>query len=316
MNQALPPRIEPVSFAAFEADFAAFSRDLGASFARFGFAVICDHGLPQARIEAALDAAQAFFALPEEVKRRYKVGLAGQRGYTPFGVETAKGHAHYDLKEFWHVGRDLPPGHRFVAQMPQNVWPEAEAPGFHEAVGWLFAALDAMGSKVLEAIAAWLGLERGFFAPTVSDGNSILRLLHYPPMPTRDGPYIRAGAHEDINVITLLLGAEEAGLEVQDRDGRWIAVNPPPGALVCNIGDMLQRLTNHRLPSTTHRVVNPAPERRGCSRYSTPFFLHFNPDYEIRTLAACVDAAHPDRYPQPITADAFLQERLREIKLA
>jgi isopenicillin N synthase-like dioxygenase len=317
MNQAdaLKTRIDPVSFAAFEGDFAGFSQALGGSFARFGFAVISDHGLPQARIDAALEAAKSFFALPEAVKRRYKVGLAGQRGYTPFGVETAKGHAHYDLKEFWHVGRDLPPGHRFAAQMPDNVWPDAEAPGFQAAVAWLFDALDAMGLKLLEAIAAWLGLERGAFAPTVAEGNSILRLLHYPPVP-QDGPHIRAGAHEDINVITLLLGAEEAGLEVQDRDGRWIGVNPPPGALVCNIGDMLQRLTNHRLPSTTHRVVNPAAERRGCSRYSTPFFLHFNPDYEIRTLRSCIDAAHPDRYPQPITADAFLQERLREIKLA
>jgi isopenicillin N synthase-like dioxygenase len=314
-SQAPPPRIDPVSFAAVGADFAAFSQALGQSFARFGFAVISDHGLSQAKIEAALAAAKVFFALPDEVKRRYQVGLAGQRGYTPFGIETAKGHAHYDLKEFWHVGRDLPPGHRFAAQMPQNVWPDTDAPGFHEAVGWLFGALDAMGLKVLEAVAAWLGLERGFFAPTVGEGNSILRLLHYPPVP-EDGPHIRAGAHEDINVITLLLGAEEAGLEVQDPDGRWIAINPPPGALVCNIGDMLQRLTNHRLPSTTHRVVNPAPERRGCSRYSTPFFLHFNPDYEIRTLPSCIDAAHPDRYLRPITADEFLQERLREIKLA
>jgi isopenicillin N synthase-like dioxygenase len=170
MNQALPSRIDPVSFAGFERDFSGFSRALGESFARFGFAVISDHGLPQGRIEAALDAARAFFARPDEVKRRYQVGRAGQRGYTPFGVETAKGHAHHDLKEFWHVGRDLPPGHRFSAQMPPNVWPDADAPGFHEAVGWLFAALDAMGLKVLEAIAAWLGLDRGVFAPAVQDG--------------------------------------------------------------------------------------------------------------------------------------------------
>ena len=172
----------------------------------------------------------------------------------------------------------------------------------------------AMTDSDLEAIAVYLGLERGFFEPTVDFGNSILRLLHYPPVP-KDGPHIRAGAHEDINVITLLLGAEEAGLEVKDRDGQWLPVNPPPGSLVCNIGDMLQRLTNHRLPSTTHRVVNPAPERRGVARYSTPFFLHFNSDYCIRTLPGCVDADHPDRYPTPITADEFLQERLREIKL-
>jgi isopenicillin N synthase-like dioxygenase len=317
---ALPPTIRPVSFVGFEADFAGFSRALGESFARYGFAVISDHGLPQARIEAALERAKAFFALPEAVKLKYKLPVAGQRGFTPFGIETAKGAAHYDLKEFWHVGRDLPPGHPFRAHMADNVWPDADVPGFHQAVGWLYGALDAMGLKVLQAIAQWLGLERDFFTPTVDVGNSILRLLHYPPTPA-EGPHIRAGAHEDINVITLLLGAEEAGLEVKDRSlgeagGRWIPINPPPGALVCNIGDMLQRLTNHRLPSTSHRVVNPPPERRGVARYSTPFFLHFNSDYAIRTLANCVDAEHPDLYPRPITAHAYLEERLREIKLA
>lgn len=312
---ALPPRIEPVSFREFDRDFKAFSDRLGGSFARFGFAVISDHGLPQNRIEAAIDDAKAFFALPEEVKRRYKLPVGGQRGFTPFGIETAKGLAHYDLKEFWHVGRDLPAGHRYRDHMADNVWPDAEIPGFRHNVGWLYGALDEMGLKVLEAIAAYLGLERHFFDPTVDFGNSILRLLHYPPVP-KDGPHIRAGAHEDINVITLLLGAEEAGLEVKDRDGQWLPVNPPPGSLVCNIGDMLQRLTNHRLPSTTHRVVNPAPERRGVARYSTPFFLHFNSDYCIETLPNCVDGAHPDRYPAPITANDYLLERLREIKLA
>jgi isopenicillin N synthase-like dioxygenase len=308
-------RIEPVSFEGFERDFAEFAERLGGSFARYGFAVISDHGLPQARIDAALAAGKEFFALPEAEKLKYKLPVGGQRGYTPFGVETAKGETNYDLKEFWHVGRDLPPGHPYRSHMADNVWPDAEVAEFHETVGWLYHALDAMGLRVLESIACYLGLDRQFFVPTVDFGNSILRLLHYPPVP-KEGPHIRAAAHEDINVITLLLGAEEAGLEVKDHDGRWIAINPPPGALVCNIGDMLQRLTNHRLPSTTHRVVNPAPERRGFPRYSTPFFLHFNSDYLIKTLPSCVDAQHPDRYPTPITADAFLQERLREIKLA
>ncbi|MGH6909053.1 MAG: isopenicillin N synthase family dioxygenase [Phenylobacterium sp.] len=313
--QAVQPRIEPVSFRAFSADFKGFTEDLGGSFARYGFAVISDHGIPQDRIDAALAAAKKFFALPEAAKLKYKLPVGGQRGYTPFGVETAKGEANYDLKEFWHVGRDLPPGHRYRDHMADNIWPDAEVAEFHETVGWLYGALDAMGLKVLESIACYLGLERHFFDPTVDFGNSILRLLHYPPVP-KEGPHIRAAAHEDINVITLLLGAEEAGLEVKDHDGCWIAINPPPGALVCNIGDMLQRLTNNRLPSTTHRVVNPAPERRGFPRYSTPFFLHFNSDYRIETLPSCVDAQHPDRYPQPITANDYLQERLREIKLA
>ena len=314
MSQAPPDRIEPVSFDLFATDFPAFTRALGDSFRRWGFAVVSDHGLAGDRIAAALAETKAFFALPDAAKLAYKLPVAGQRGYTPFGVETAKGSSHYDLKEFWHVGRDLPVGHPFRNHMADNVWPDAERPEFHAAVSWLYGALDAMGLKVLEAVATYIGLPRQFFDPTVNLGNSILRLLHYPPV-GEDGPHIRAGAHEDINVITLLLGAEEAGLEVKDRDGRWIAINPPPGALVVNIGDMLQRLTNHRLPSTTHRVVNPAPERRGFPRYSTPFFLHFNSDYLIRTLPGCVDAHHPDRYPLPITADQYLQVRLREIKL-
>ena len=317
MSQALhlQDSIAPVSFKLYASDFPAFTQALGDSFARWGFAVISDHGLPQDRIDAALGEMKAFFALPEAAKLKYKLPVSGQRGYTPFGVETAKGATHFDLKEFWHVGRTLPPGHPFRDHMPDNVWPDAELPHFHERVQWLYDALDAMGLKVLESIAVYLDLPRRFFDDKVDVGNSILRLLHYPPAP-KDGPHIRAGAHEDINVITLLMGAEEAGLEVKDHDGRWISINPPPGSLVCNIGDMLQRLVNHRLPSTTHRVVNPAPERRGFPRYSTPFFLHFNSDYLIQTLPGCVDAEHPDRYPQAITADGYLQERLREIKLA
>jgi isopenicillin N synthase-like dioxygenase len=309
-----PAAIAPVSFRLFADDFDAFAAALGASFARYGFAVISEHGLDQARIEAAIADAKAFFALPEEVKAPYRIeGIFGQRGYTPFGVETAKGAAHHDLKEFWHVGRELPPGHPYRARMPDNVWP-AEVPGFRQHEIWLYRALEGLGDKVLTAIARYLGLEPDFFAPTTRDGNSVLRLLHYPPA-AFDGPHVRAAAHEDINTITLLLGAEEAGLEVLDRDGAWLPINPPPGSVVCNIGDMLQRLTNHVLPSTTHRVVNPPPARRGVARYSTPFFLHFAPDYLIRTLPSCITPERPNRYPDPITADAYLDERLREIKL-
>ncbi|MBN9319306.1 MAG: flavonol synthase [Caulobacterales bacterium 68-7] len=305
--------IQPVSFKRYESDFEGFSQDLGGSFARYGFAVICDHDLDQARIESAIGDAKAFFALPEDIKKQYVVGKGGQRGYVPFGIETAKGAAHFDLKEFWHIGRALPPGHPFRSQMPDNVWP-AEVPAFKDDLSWLYGALDNLGGRVLQAIAEYLKLNRQFFDPTVKDGNSILRLLHYPPAPF-DGPNVRAGAHEDINTITLLLGAEEAGLEVKDRDGAWLPINPPPGSVVCNIGDMLQRLTNHVLPSTTHRVVNPPPERRGVPRYSTPFFLHFAPDYRIETLPSCITSDNPNRYPDPITADEFLKQRLREIKL-
>ena len=171
------------------------------------------------------------------------------------------------------------------------------------------------GLRVLKAIAVHLGQPADFFDSPVEDGNSILRLLHYPPVPP-EADAVRAGAHEDINVITLLLGAEEAGLQLKDKDGSWLDIAPPPGALVVNIGDMLQRLTNHVLPSTTHRVVNPAPERRGFARYSTPFFLHFNPDFPIETLPSAITPDNPDRYAgKTILAEDYLTERLREIRL-
>lgn len=305
--------IEPVSFSLYETDFERFAKALGDSFRRYGFAVISDYDMEQAMIDGAIDAAKRFFALPDDVKKQYAVGKGGQRGYIPFGIETAKGAAHHDLKEFWHMGRDLPPGHRYEPQMPANVWP-AETPDFQDKVAWLYGALDGMGKKVLQAIAHYLNLPRDQFDEAVREGNSVLRLLHYPPV-SKDATGVRAGAHGDINAITLLLGAEEGGLQVKDRDGEWLPINPPPGCLVVNIGDMLERATNDVLPSTIHQVVNPPPERRGFARYSTPFFLHFAPDYEIRTLPGCAGAENPDRYPEPITADAFLMQRLREIKL-
>jgi isopenicillin N synthase-like dioxygenase len=307
--------IEPIDFRRYDTDFAGFAQAMGESYARYGFAALEHHGIDQALIDGTLDRFKRFFAMSEADKRRYIVpGGGGQRGYTAFGIETAKDASKPDLKEFWHVGRDLPAGHRYADHMPPNIWP-SEIPDM-QALGYgLFSAFDAMGGKVLRAIASFLGLPLTYFADKVNDGNSILRVLHYPPVsPEADG--VRAGAHEDINVITLLLGAEEAGLELLDKNGEWLPVAPPPGALVVNIGDMLQRLTNHRLPSTTHRVVNPPVERRGFPRYSMPFFLHFNSDFLIKTLPSCVDAEHPDRYPEPITAHGYLEERLREIKLA
>lgn len=292
-----------------------FARALGESYARFGFAIVRDHGLDPAMITRALGAAKALFALPEETKSAYHIaGGAGQRGYVPFGVEAAKGAAQVDLKEFWHVGRDLPPGHAYAAHMPVNIWPR-EVPTFQSDVKALYAALDALGLELLQAIALFLKLPQDFFAPAVRDGNSVLRLLHYPPTPPQAAG-VRAEAHEDINVITLLLGAEEAGLQLLTREGAWIDVDPPEGALVVNVGDMLQRLTNHVLRSTSHRVVNPAPERAHLPRYSIPFFLHFAPDYLIETLPSCVTPDNPNRYPQAITAQDFLMQRLREIRLA
>ncbi len=304
----------PISFELAVSDPDSFSRHIGASFEDTGFAVISDHPVNQAVLDRGLAAAKAFFALPDDVKRRYYIqGGGGQRGYTPFAVEVAKGATAKDLKEFWHVGRELPPGDPLRVFMDDNIY-VAEIEGWKADTGAMFDALEQMGLKVLSAIAAHLGLDRSFFVDPVRNGNSILRFLHYPPQinPPPAGS-VRAGAHEDINVITLLLGAEEGGLEVLHRNGQWLAVNPPPGSLVVNIGDMLQRLTNGFLPSTTHRVVNPKPERARFPRYSTPFFLHFRPDYLIRPLPACVAEGSPA--PAPITAQDYLMERLREIGL-
>jgi isopenicillin N synthase-like dioxygenase len=306
--------IAPVSLTREAHDPMGFAAALGASFERYGFAVVADHGIDQSLLDRANAASRAFFALPEVDKRRYHLkGGGGARGYTPFGIETAKGADHYDLKEFWHVGRTLPPHHPYAAVMAPNVWPE-ELPEFKTAFLDLYAAFDAMSLRLMRAVARHLDLPPDFFAPALKDGNSVLRLLHYPPVPP-DAGGIRAGAHEDINTITLLLGADEAGLQVLDRDGRWLPINPPAGTLVVNIGDMLQRETNHVLPSTSHRVVNPPPERRGIPRYSMPFFVHYAPDYIIRTLKNCVSADRPDRYPTPISSHDFLEERLREIGL-
>ena len=231
--------IAAVSFSLYREDFDAFAARLGASLERTGFAIVADHGLDQQGIDAALADAKALFALPDQTKRVYVSGQGGQRGYVPFGRETAKDATLHDLKEFWHVGRDLPEGHALSASMPPNVWPK-EVPGFKAHQTWLFHGLDRLGACILEAIAHYLNLPRDTFGAAVKDGNSILRLLHYPPI-AGDTAHLRAGAHEDINAITLLLGAEEAGLEIKDRDGNWLPIDAPAGAVVANIGDMLAR---------------------------------------------------------------------------
>lgn len=304
--------ISAVSFRLNETDPATFSRLLGESFERHGFAVVADHGIDEALSAAMLTDAKVFFALQDAAKARYQVsGGAGQRGYTPFAVETAKDGVHPDLKEFWHVGRQTAERR---GPLLDNVWP-AEVPAFCEDALALYGAFEAVGGDILAAIGSHLSLAPGLLEEAVRGGDSVLRLLHYPATDFT-GPAVRAGPHEDINAITLLLGAEEAGLELLNRDGSWLPINAQAGAVVVNIGDMLARLTNDVLPSTTHRVVNPAPERRAVARYSMPFFLHFRSDFRIRTLPQCVSMERPDRYPEPITAGDFLKQRLREIRLA
>ena len=306
--------IASVSLNDADKDPQGFAQELGNSFVEYGFAIVRDHGIPQELIDRAEQMSKQFFALPEDVKKKYLIaGSGGARGYTAFGIETAKGATSFDLKEFWHVGRELAEGHKFRDVMADNVWP-VEIPGFKQIFLELYDAFDAAGVKVLRAIARFLKVDEEYFTDTVRDGNSVMRLLHYPAQTEATGNHIRAGAHEDINTITLLLGAEEAGLELKTRDGRWIPVSPKPGELVINIGDMLQRLTNGVLRSTSHRVVNPAPDRASHARYSMPFFLHFRPDFVIEALPGTVPAGEEPKWP-PISSHEYLQERLREIKL-
>jgi isopenicillin N synthase-like dioxygenase len=306
--------IASVSLPDADKDPQGFAQELGNSFVEYGFAIVRDHGIPQELIDRAEQLSKQFFALPDEVKKKYLVpGGGGARGYTAFGIETAKGATSFDLKEFWHVGRELPAGHKFRDVMADNIWPE-EIPRFKETFLELYDAFDAAGVKVLRAIARFLKVDEEYFTDTVRDGNSVMRLLHYPAQTEPTGNHIRAGAHEDINTITLLLGAEEAGLELKTKDGRWIPVSPKPGELVINIGDMLQRLTNGVLRSTSHRVVNPAPDRASHARYSMPFFLHFRPDFLIEALPGTVPPGEQPKWP-PISSHEYLQERLREIKL-
>lgn len=302
---------DPVS----AADRDAFVAELGAAYREWGFAGIRGHGIGDARIRGAYEVFQQFFALPEAVKMRYHVpGSGGARGYTPFGVETAKDSRHHDLKEFWHVGREIADDSRYRDVMPPNLWP-AEIEEFREQAYGLYRALDELGGSVLSALALHIGLAEDWFRDKTDSGNSILRPIHYPPITADDIPNVRAGAHEDINLITLLVGASAEGLEVLSRKGEWVPFTADADTIVVNIGDMLQRLSNHVYPSTTHRVVNPKGEKARQPRYSTPFFLHPNPDFLIDVLPGCISDDNPSRYPQAITAQGYLEERLREIKL-
>ena len=308
-------RVPALDIRRYDSDRDAFVAELGAAYREFGFCGISGHGIDPALIDGAYDAFRRFFALPLETKMKYHVpGGGGARGYTPFKVETAKGGEHPDLKEFWHIGRELPGNSPYGTQMPQNLWPD-EAPGFRAYGYSLYQALDSLGTRVLRALALHIGLPEGFFDDKTNHGNSILRPIHYPPIERGDIPNVRAAAHEDINFITLLVGASAAGLELLTRDGEWLPITTAGDTIVVNIGDMLQRLTNHVYPSTTHRVVNPRGEYARKPRYSIPFFLHPNPDVVLDPLPSCITRDNPRRYDAPITAHEYLHERLREIRL-
>lgn len=291
-----------------------FVQKLGKAFEEIGFVAVKNHGL-NAELEKNLYAeVKKFFELDETTKRKYEIeGLAGQRGYTSFGKEHAKGKSEGDLKEFWHFGQEVTDSDPIKNEYPDNVW-VGELPEFNKIGMEAYRTLENSGKNLLKAIALYLGLEETYFDDKIKNGNSILRPIHYGPIKAEPKNAVRAGEHEDINLITLLMGASADGLEILNKKGEWVAVTALPGQLVVNVGDMLQRLTNMKLKSTTHRVVNPPKEQWGSSRYSIPFFLHPRSDMRLDCLESCIDDQHPMQFT-PISAGEYLDERLREIGL-
>jgi len=295
----------------------AFSDAIGAAFNQTGFVTITNHGLDKALIDKLYEDVKALFALPDEVKSKYEdPELAGQRGYTSKGKETAKGFTAPDLKEFWQIGQTVTGDDKLKELYPENTQ-ITEVPTFNATTVEVYKKLEAAGIHLLRAISVYLGLPENYFDDNVHNGNSILRTLHYFPITNPDAlpeDAVRAGAHEDINLITLLIGASADGLELLTRENKWFPVKAYGEDLVVNVGDMLQRLTNNKLKSTTHRVVNPPRELMKYSRYSVPFFLHPKAGMNLACLPSCIDENHPKQY-EDITAGEYLDERLREIGL-
>jgi isopenicillin N synthase-like dioxygenase len=294
-----------------------FSNELGRAFNDSGFVTITNHGVNQELIEQLYENIKAAFALSPEQKKQYeKPELAGQRGYTSPGKETAKGAKTADLKEFWQIGQEVSDGDPIKENYPDNVVLK-EVPTFNAVTREIYKKLEENGKHLLRAIATYLELPIDYFDKHVHNGNSILRGIHYFPIENPESiadDAVRAGAHEDINLITLLIGASADGLEVLTRSNDWLPIKAHHSDIVVNVGDMLQRLTNNKLKSTTHRVVNPPRELMKTSRFSVPFFLHPRSDMDLTSLDSCVDDAHPKAYSD-MTAGEYLDERLREIGL-
>jgi isopenicillin N synthase-like dioxygenase len=292
----------------------AFVEELGQAFHEIGFVGVVNHGISKELIDSFYVASKAFFLLPEEVKRQYEVaGLAGQRGYTSFGKEHAKQSTVADLKEFFQIGQEVESDDPIKSSYPDNVKVK-EYPEFADLGMQLYQAFERTGAHLLRAIAIHLGLSVDFFDEKISKGNSILRSIYYPPITREPASAIRAEQHEDINLITLLVGASDGGLELLTKEGGWLPIVPEEDEIVINVGDMLQRLTNNYLKSTTHRVVNPPREDWHLPRLSIPFFLHPRSEMDLNCLPNCVNEENPLAYA-PITAGEYLDERLREIGL-
>lgn len=291
-----------------------FVDEIGAAYENIGFVALKGHFLDDKLVENLYEQVKQFFALPVEVKQKYEIpGIGGQRGYVSFGKESAKGKKEGDLKEFWHFGQYVEDNPKLEAEYPANVVVE-ELPEFNKVGKETYQMLEKTAKYVLRALALHLNLEETYFDKYIHNGNSILRPIHYPPITQEPKDAVRAAAHGDINLITLLMGAQGKGLQVQNHKGEWIDAIAEPDELMINVGDMLSRHTNNKLKSTIHQVVNPPRELWGTSRYSIPFFMHPVSEMKLDVLESCIDKDNPKRY-EDITAGEFLTERLVELGL-
>jgi len=297
-----------------EAQKQGFVEKLGKAFEDVGFVAVKNHGISDNRISSLYNQVEHFFSLPVDVKKQYEIaGLAGQRGYTSFGKEHAKGFDAPDLKEFFQFGQEVEDGDPIKSEYPDNIW-VTEVPGFTPVLLDAYNRFETAGNTLMRAIALYVDLNEDYFDRYIHNGNSILRAIYYPPITSEPKSAIRAEQHEDINLITLLVGASADGLEILNMQGEWVPVTSLPEQIVVNVGDMLQRLTNNRLKSTTHRVVNPPREKWATPRYSIPFFLHPQMSMSLACLERCIDDEHPKAY-EDYTAGQYLDERLMEIGL-
>lgn len=289
-----------------------FAEEFAAGLIESGFITLEGHGIDPNLIAKNYDAVKRLFELDLATKQKYESSHGGQRGYTGFGKEHAKNRKVGDLKEFWHVGQELPVGHSLSNEYPPNIWID-ELPELRQLSLGLYRELERVARNMLEALALYFDLRQNFFADMIENGNSVLRMIHYPPLePHMYQNAVRAAEHEDINLITLLCEATSSGLELLTGDGQWYPVEALKGQIVVDAGDMLSRITNHVIPATTHRVVNPVGQN--TSRYSMPFFVHPYSTCLLETIPSCITPDNPEKYP-PITAGDFLHQRLVEIGL-
>ncbi len=291
-----------------------FIKEIGSAFEDIGFVALRGHFLSPELVDDLYSEIKQFFNQSQELKDKYEIaGIGGQRGYTSFGKEHAKGRKEGDLKEFWHFGQYVEDNPKLEAEYPDNVMVD-ELPSFNAVGKETYKMLEKTAKYVLRALALHLGLEETYFDAYIKNGNSILRPIHYPPITSEPQNAVRAAAHGDINLITLLMGAHGKGLQVQNHEGEWVDAIAKPEELMINVGDMLSRLSNNKLKSTIHQVVNPPRELWGTSRYSIPFFMHPISEMPLNCLEDCIDAEHPKKF-EDITAGEFLHERLIELGL-